>query len=413
MTTVPPVVSRRLALKIGIAVVVVACIAAYALRNVLLGQPVDVYAASVGELLQTVVASGRVMSPQRVEIAAETTGRVLRIPVVEGQAVKRGQLLIELDAADDRAGVAQAAAAVAQADARVRQLREVGLPSARQSLVQATANAEQLKKQQERMRDLQAKGFVGQAQLDDAIRNYDIAASQVDTARVQVRTNTPAGSDTALALASLAQARANLLLAKVKLEQNSLLAPVDGILIARSVEVGDIVQAARQLMVLAPQGVTQMVVQVDEKNFAKLALGQRALGSADAFAGQRFDASVTYINPGIDATRGSVEVKLLVPSPPAYLRQDMTVSVDIETARRAGALIVPTGAVRDMSSATPWVMVVRDKRTVRQAVTLGLRGDSRSEVLSGIEAGEVVVLATAVGIGVGRHVRPHLVSVAP
>jgi len=95
------------------------------------------------------------------------------------------------------------------------------------------------------------------------------------------------------------------------------------------------------------------------------------------------------------------------------LRQDMTVSVDIETARRAGALIVPTGAVRDMSSATPWVMVVRDKRTVRQAVTLGLRGDSRSEVLSGIEAGEVVVLATAVGIGVGRHVRPHLVSVAP
>jgi HlyD family secretion protein len=383
------------------------------MRNLILGQPVDVYTASVGQLLQTVVASGRVMSPRRVEIAAETTGRVLRIPVVEGQAVKRGQLLIALDAADDHAGVAQAGAAVEQAEARLRQLREVGLPGAKQGLLQAEANAEQLRKQQSRMRELQARGFVGQAQLDDANRNFEVAASQVNAARVQVRTNTPAGSDSAMALAALAQARANLLLANVKLEQNAILAPVDGILIARSVEQGDIVQPGKQLMVLAPQGETQVVVQVDEKNFAKLALGQHALGSADAFASQRFDARVAYINPGIDATRGSVEVKLLVANPPSYLRQDMTVSVDIETARRDNALVVATGAVRDTSSPTPWVMVVRGGRTARQVVTIGLRGDSRSEVLGGISPGDVVVPATAAAIAVGQRVRPHPVVAAP
>jgi HlyD family secretion protein len=263
------------------------------------------------------------------------------------------------------------------------------------------------------MRDLQARGFVGQAQLDDANRNFDIAASQVNSARLQVQTNAPAGSDSALALASLAQARANLQLAQVKLEQNSILAPVDGTLIARSVERGDIVQSGKTLMVLAPAGETQIVVQVDEKNLAKLALGQKALASADAFAEQRFDAIVTYLNPGIDATRGAVEVKLRVANPPAYLRQDMTVSVDIETARRDNALVIPAGAVRDGSSAAPWVMVVRGKHTARQPVKLGLRGDSRIEVLEGIEAGEVVVLASLGQIVVGQHVRPHIVAVLP
>jgi HlyD family secretion protein len=287
------------------------------------------------------------------------------------------------------------------------------LPGAAQSLVQAQANAEQAQKQQGRMRDLQARGFVGQAQLDDANRNFDVAASQVNSARLQVRTNAPAGSDSALALAALAQARANLQLARVKLEQNAILAPVDGTLIARSVERGDIVQSGKALMVLAPTGETQIVVQVDERNFAKLALGQKALASADAFADQRFEAVVAYINPGINATRGAVEVKLRVASPPAYLRQDMTVSVDIETARRDGARVIPTGAVRDASSAAPWVMVVRDGHTVRQPVRLGLLGDSRSEVLSGIDAGEVVILATLGQIAVGQHVRPQAVPVVP
>lgn len=413
MSTEQPEPPRRLWLKIGAMIVIALCVLAYALRNVLLGQPVDVVATTTGELRQTVVASGRVTTPQRVDIAAETIGRVNQIPVEEGQRVKRGQLLIELDSADDRAGVAQASAAVAQAEARLRQLREVGLPGAAQSLVQAEANAAQTQKQRERMRDLQARGFVGQAQLDDANRNFDVAASQVNSARLQVQTNTPAGSDSAMALAALAQARANLQLARVKLEQNAILAPVDGTLIARSVERGDIVQSGKALMVLAPTGETQIVVQVDEKNFAKLALGQKALASADAFADQRFEAAVAYINPGIDATRGAVEVKLRVATPPAYLRQDMTVSVDIETARRDGALVIPTGAVRDATSVAPWVMVVRDGHTVRQPVRLGLLGDSRSEVLSGIAVGEGVVLATLGQIAVGQHVRPHVVPVVP
>ena len=110
-------------------------------------------------------------------------------------------------------------------------------------------------------------------------------------------------------------------------------------LISRSVEVGDVVQPGKALMVLAASGQPQILIQIDEKNLSKIALGQKAFGSADAFASQRFDAVVGYINPGIDAARGSVEVKLNVANPPAYLRQDMTVSVDIETARRTATVV--------------------------------------------------------------------------
>ena len=402
--------SERPWLKIAIAVLVVVSLIAYLSRNILLGKPVEAYAATIGDLTQTVVASGRVMTPQRISIAAETTGRVNAIPVSEGQTVKRGQLLIQLNDLDERASLAQAAAAVGQAEAKLRQLHEVALPAASQSLKQAQTNAEQAKKQYERTRDLQARGFFSQAQLDEAKRNYDVIASQVSAARLQVKSNQPAGSDLAVAAATVAQANASLRLAQVKLNEDSILAPADGTLISRSVESGDIVQPGKELMVLAANGETQISVQLDEKNLAKLALGQKVLGSADAYADQRFDAVVSYINPGVDATRGSVEVKLVVANPPVYLRQDMTVSVDIETARRSGALTIPTGAIHDASSNAPWVLVVRNKHTVRQSVKLGLRGDNSVEVLSGLKAGEAVIL-TAVGtIVADMRVRAHIVT---
>src|SRR6185437_16754598 len=100
-------------------------------------------------------------------------------------------------------------------------------------------------------------------------------------------------------------------------------------------------------------GETQIDVRIDEKNLAQLAIGQRALASADAFPADRFTAVLFYINPGVDSLRGSVEMKLRVPDPPAYLRQDMTVSVDVEVARRAGALVVPPTASSKRAAGSP------------------------------------------------------------
>ncbi len=400
-----------LLIALGIALALAAVL--YLMRNVLLGTPTPVHTAMRAELVQTVVASGRVVSPQRVTVALQGSGRVLRVAVAEGQRVELGQLLIELDNSDARASLAQASATVAQAQARVRQLRELSQPVASQALVQAQATALQAGRVLVRNRDLLAQGFISQAALDDAQRAADVARSQVSSALAQAQSNTPSGSDAALAHAALEQALAGQQLASVKLAQGQVLAPSGGVLISRDVEVGDIVQPGKALMVLASSGQTQVLVQIDEKNLSKIALGQKAFGSADAFPDQRFDALVSYINPGIDAARGSVEVKLAVPKPPAYLRQDMTVSIDIETARRTGAVVLPTSTLQDAASDKPWVLVVREKRAVAQYVRLGLRGDTRVEVLSGIKAGEGVVPVSKTGVKAGQRVRPRVQAPAP
>jgi HlyD family secretion protein len=357
--------------------------------------------------VQTVVASGRVAAPFRVDIGSQVTGTVKAVPVAEGQSVKAGQALIELDDAEARATALQAQVAVAQAEARIRQLGELQFPVAEQSLRQAEANLGNARSQFERNRKLFESGFIGQAALDDSKRNLDVAQTQVETARKQVDTARPTGSDHAIAVAALQQARASLEAAKARLGYMVIRAPRDGTLIARNVEHGDVAQPGKVLMVLSPAGETQLVLEIDERNLSKLKIGQRALASADAYAGQKFNAELVYINPGIDAQRGTLEVKLRVPEPPDYLRQDMTVSVDIEVGRRPDALTIPTDALRNALEKSPWVFKVVDGHARRQAVRIGLRGERMTEIVEGLAAGDVV-LAGKASVRDGQRVRPVL-----
>ena len=392
-------------LKRALLIAIAVGISVFFFRNAIFGKPAEAYRAVRADLIHTIVASGRITTPQRIAIGSAVTGRVARIPVSEGQQVKRGDVVIELESRDERAALAQAQAAVAQAEAKLRQLRELGLPSAQQALIQAEAQAVQARRQYDRNRDLKAQGFLSQAALDDAQRNLDVAESQLRAARLQVQSNSPAGSDFALAQTALAQARANVAIAQARLDETVIRAPADGTLITRAVERGNVVQPGKELMALAPEGETQIVVQIDEKNLAQLALGQKALGSADAFPRERFPAELVYINPGVDPLRGSVEVKLRVPNPPEYLRQDMTASVDIEVARRSGVVVVPADAVRDVAGAKPWVLAVDRGRAVRRAVTLGLRGDGRIEIVNGVAPGDLLIPATNLAIKGGDRVR--------
>ena len=154
-------------------------------------------------------------------------------------------------------------------------------------------------------------------------------------------------------------------------------------------------QPGKVLMTLSPAGRTQLVVEIDEKNLRLLALGQKALASADAYPQQRFSAELVYINPGVNAQTGAVEVKLDVPTPLAVIRQDMTVSVDIEVARHAKTLLVSASAVNDGDTAAPWVLLLQDGRALRRPVRLGLRSGGFAEIVEGLQEGDEVISASA------------------
>lgn len=379
-------------------------VGAWQAARILIGPAVAVDIVRRGDLVQSVVASGHVETPYRVEIGSQITGTVDEVLVDEGQTVSKGQRLIVLDSSELKATLVQAQGALAQAEARQRQMQELTLPSAKEALVQVQAVLLNAQQTYDRAAQLLTRGAETRSAVDDAKKALDVARTQVRSAELQVFTASPGGSDAVMVETQLAQARANLDSASSRLAYATITAPRDGVLISRSVERGTVVQPGKALMVLAPAGETQLVFQLDERNLGLIRLGQPAAASADAYPDERMEAKVVYINPGIDITRASVEVKLGVPEPPSYLRQDMTVSVDIETARRDATLIIPARDVHDGSTASPWVLGMREGRAVKRPVKLGLKGRGSVEIVDGLGAGDVVV---PIGSGVitGQKIR--------
>jgi HlyD family secretion protein len=370
-----------------------------------LGPRVVAVAAEQGMFLQTVVASGHVEAPNRINIASQMTGVVADVPVVEGQLVKAGDVLIVLDDRELRATATQAEGVVAQADAKLRQIRELTLPAAQQSLVQARATLLNAENAHARALKLNADGYATRVTLDEAVKALDVARAQAKSAELQVAAAQKDGSDYVLAETQRSQAEASLASARSRLSYTAIKAPRAGTLISRNVEAGNTVAPGAILMVLSPGGETQLVVLIDEKNLALMSIGQSAIASADAYAKSTFPAEVFYVNPGVDLQRASVEVKLKVPAPPSYLRQDMTVSVDIEIARRADAVILPVGSVSGVTTPTPWVLKVVSGRAKRSPITLGIVSGGIAEIVSGLKAGDLVVPAGNSAIKDGHRVR--------
>lgn len=395
---------RRLAI-VAIAAAVVAGLFA---RPALFPPRIAAVAVERRDLVQTVVASGRVETPYRVNVGSQVTGTVATIPVAEGQAVKAGEPLILLDDREAKAAVVLAEAAVAEAEARLRQIRDVTLPSAQETLKQAQANLLNAQQSYQRAIKLYHDGYATKADFDGVQKDLDVAKTQLRSAELQVYSNGTQGSAYMMAETQLAQAKSSLASAEVKLSYTVIRAPVDGTLIARAVERGNVVQAGDKLMMLSPASETRLVLDIDEKNLSALKVGQSALASADAYPDQTFPAELVYINPSVDAAQGSVAVKLSVPDPPAYLVQDMTVSVDIEVARRQNALILPLAAVHDALTEAPWVWLVAGGRTTHHAIRIGARGDAKVEILEGLKEADIVIANGGAGLAEGVRVKAVL-----
>lgn len=356
------------------------------------------------DFVQSVVASGHVETPHRIDVGAQITGTVVGVPVSEGQRVKQGDVLIELDGAEMLASEQQAGIAVAQARKRLRQVREVQSPVAEQALRQAQANLGNAKAVLRRNEDLYAKGFIAALALDEYRKGVEVADAQVSSAAKQLATTRPSGSDYALAEGAVSEAAAGARVAGARASYTVVRAAMDGTLIGRNVEVGDVVQAGKVLMTLSPLGRVQLIVDIDEKNLRLLALGQNALVAADAYPQKRFAAQLVYINPGVNALTGAISVKFDVAAAPPEIRQDMTVSVDTEVARRTNALLAPISAIHDIDAAAPWVLRAEHGRAQRRPLKLGLRSGGYAEVLEGLSAGDLL-LPTTETLSVGARVR--------
>jgi HlyD family secretion protein len=302
------------------------------------GPVVATAVASRTDLEQHVIASGRVRVVTRVQLSAQISGRVVSVRVVEGRRVSAGDVLLQMDDAEARAAVSQARAAVNQASGRVEQLRKVSAIVTTEASRQAATDLARAESELARVEMLAAAGVVARVELDEARRSVEVAKAQRNAAAAQQTAASPKGVDSSIAQSALVESQARLAAAMVRLEQTRLVAPQDGVVLARTVEPGDTVQPGNTLLEIAADGETELVIEPDERNLAWIRFGQRARASADAYPEVVFDAEVDYIAPVIDPQRGSIEVRRRVPEAPDFLKPDMTVSVDPGRCPRAPRL---------------------------------------------------------------------------
>ena len=369
------------------------------------GALVQVVPVARSGIVQSVVATGRLNAPARMDIGAEVTATVLEVRVREGDKVKAGALLIRLSDAEAHAALLQAQAALTEARGRATQQASVAAPVSTQAVVQAQAAFTAAERDHQRARELVAQGFFPQQKLDDARRTLDTARSALQSARVQAQSNQPSGIERTLAVARIDQAAAAVEMAQARLARLGITSPVDALVLTRSVEPGAMAQPGRVLLTLAALGGTRIDANVDEKNLRLLQPNMLAKAVADAYPGQPFDAQLSYIAPAVDPQRGTVEVRLAVPNPPPFLRPDMTVSVELVGGVKKDTLVLPSGAVRDADREAPWALALQDGRAVRVPVKLGLRGVGAVEILDGLKEGDPVIPQTEKALP-GDRVRP-------
>jgi len=390
-----------------VAVVAIASLAGLVFAAWRLHAPVvRVVSVRRSDLQQHIVVSGRVRVPTRAQLSARSPGLVVAVLANEGRRVSAGDLLVQLDDAEAQAASAQARAAMNQSRARVDQLRRVGRVTALEALSQADTNLDEAQALFERTQRLVGKGAAPAVELENARRALERARAQRASAMAQQLASTPMGTDSRIALAALLEAQARVAGAEARLAESRILAPGNGVVLSRSVEAGDVVQPGQTLIVLAVDADPELVFDADERNIPFIALGQRASAAADAYPQELFESRVDFVAPSVDPQRGTIEVRLAVAKPaPAFLKPDMTVSVDLIVASKSRALIAPSEAVQGASTRSPSVMIVERGRARRRAVTLGIRGEGATEIAAGVDEGAEVVLSDVRPIADGQRVR--------
>lgn len=367
------------------------------------GPRVATYRAVEQPITQTLLVTGRVVAPGRVDLGAAVQSTVAEVPVDAGDDVEANALLVQL--ADDEvlARRHEAEARVAEAAARLKRVQGVGRQVADERLTQARIEAEEAERTYDRVAQVYPAG-ASEAQLDSARQARDGARSRLVAAQLEAAA--AGGADTAAAAAALAGAQAALEVAQAAVARTQVRAPAAGRVLQRTVEPGQVVRPGDVLVAFAPDGAPELRITPDEVHLGRLAVGQPAEVVTDAFPARPFRATVAHIAPGVDPSRGTVEVRLALADEvdDLPLRPDMTATVEVVLGDKPAARLLPTHLVRDHGTGAPWVLVAVDGVAERRPVTLGLEGTTALEIVDGLGPDDAVLPVDA-DLGPGDPVR--------
>ncbi len=351
-----------------------------------------------GDLAKNVVATGKIEPITDVEIKSKASGIVKKLYVDAGDQVKPGQLLAELDKEEIQARVREARAALEAAEAN---RRAADADMERAKVDSLGPDVPLLLRAYERAKSMAAEGVVSEAALDDAQKNYEMAVNKQNMARAQL---TMSKAKVAQAHAQVQQSKANLERAEEEFRNSTLISPIEGVVLLRSVEVGD---AVSSILVLGSSATLIMTIgdtrevyvkgKVDEADIGKVYLDQAARIKVESFKDKTFNGKVTKISPmGVEKDNVTTfEVRVSITNPGGELKAAMTANAEILLEEHKGVLIIPEGAIlydkdRNASVEVPDAKGEDGKKKV--AVKIGISNGAKTEITEGLKENQEVIL---------------------
>ncbi len=368
--------------------------------------------ARVGDITSSVSATGKLQAKVTVLVGTEVSGTIRQIMVDYNYPVKKGQVLVKLDQELFKAQVDQARANLMNAQAKLKEMesgRGMTKSGVLTSIDQKKATLDKAYADFNRNRQLLQKGYIAQQDLDAMQEAYLVAKSQYEQAKAETDKNDVTDAQIAEARAQVKQAQASLQTSETNLSKTVIKSPMDGVVIDRTVEVGQTVAASfstPNLLTIGDLSVMQVAISIDEADVGQAKVGQKATFTVDAFPNRVFEGTLSqiYYAPvtvqNVVTYTGIVEVN----NENGLLRPGMTANVKIITGQKKGVLMIPMSALRvklgsgkegtagkghGHGGQTVWVMQKDGPKPVQ--VTTGLTDFTNMEVLSGLKEGDPVV----------------------
>ena len=345
-----------------------------------------VQVATVGRenLTAKVSANGKVQAVTKADISANVMGQVTRLAVKEGDRVTRGQFLMEIDPRSARAN----------ADAM-----QANLQAAQSDLISVTANLAQAKSDLARAKANREAGIIAAADFEKIRTAFETATATQETSRRRTE-----------------QAKANVAQSHVGLGNSTITAPMDGVVTARRIELGETAvpgiqnSAGTVLVTISDMSKVEAEMEVDEASIPSVKLGQEAQVRIDAYPNQTFKGQVTEVggSPMLKLSSNEAtkfKVKVWIKDPPLTIKPGLSAQADIYTGSRDQALAIPfqslvmreiklkPGEVRQPGAAREeeGVFISEGGKAKFLAVKTGLMGDLSVEVSSGLKGGETLI----------------------
>ena len=339
----------------------------------------------------TITTNGKVEPVKNFEAHAASPSTVRNVLVREGQKVRQGQLLVQLDDADARTQLARGLAQLKEAQSQTGDV-QAATASSQADLTKANLELQEAQRNLAALQRLKQQGAASQAEVDAAQDRLNKA--NADIGALQHKTNPQAvQARNASAQAAIANARAVVAAARQLIADSNITAPFNGTVYSVPVRRGNYVNAGDLIVSVADLSKMQVRTFVDEPEIGHLKIGEPATITWDALPGRAWKGEVATIPTTVVArgNRNVGEVLTTVDNSDRSLIPNTNVGVVITTSSRENALVLPREAVHEENGGN-YIYIVKGKRLERRPVQLGVSNLTHVEILSGLKDGEVVAV---------------------